>query len=67
LTQEPGMRCTPDPPYSSDLACSDFYLFLTVKEKFEHIHVVDEDQFFESLQEILREIDQEELNSVFQA
>jgi hypothetical protein len=28
--------------------------------------VVDEDQFFESLQEILRGIDQEELNGVFQ-
>jgi hypothetical protein len=38
-----------------------------VKEKLEWIQVADEDQFFESLQEILRSIDQEELNGVFQA
>jgi hypothetical protein len=37
-----------------------------VKEKLERIQVADEDQFFESLQEILRGIDQKELNSVFQ-
>jgi hypothetical protein len=29
--------------------------------------VADEDQFFESLQEILRDIDEEELKGVFQA
>jgi hypothetical protein len=29
--------------------------------------VADEDQFLESLQEILRGVDQEELNDVFQA
>jgi hypothetical protein len=38
-----------------------------MKEKLERIQVADEDQFFESVQEILRDIDQEELNSVFQA
>jgi hypothetical protein len=38
---------------------SDFYLFPIVKEKLEQIQVADEDQFLESLQEILRDIDQE--------
>jgi hypothetical protein len=38
-----------------------------VKEKLERIQVADEDQFLECLQEILRGIDQEELNSIFQA
>jgi hypothetical protein len=40
-----------------------------VKEKLEKIQVVDENQFlsFEYLQEILKNIDQEELNGVFQA
>jgi hypothetical protein len=38
-----------------------------VKEKFERAQVADEDQFVESLQAILRDIDQEELNRVFQA
>jgi hypothetical protein len=42
-------------------------LFSTVKEKLERIQVADEDQFFECLREILRDIDQEELNGVFQA
>jgi hypothetical protein len=31
-------------PYSPDLATSDFYLFPTVKEKLERIHLADEDQ-----------------------
>jgi hypothetical protein len=57
----------PQPPYSPDLAPSDFYLFLTVKEKLERTQMADEDQFFESLEAILRCIDQEELNTVFQA
>jgi hypothetical protein len=38
------------PSYSSDLALSSFYLFPTVKEKFERIQLADEDQFFECLQ-----------------
>jgi hypothetical protein len=38
-----------------------------VKEKLERIQVAGEDQFFESLQEILKDIDQKELNGVFQA
>jgi hypothetical protein len=37
-----------------------------VKEKLERIQVAAENQFFECLQEILRSIDQEELNDVFQ-
>jgi hypothetical protein len=42
-------------------------LFSTVKEKLERIHLADEDQFFECLQEVLRGLDQQELNRVFQA
>jgi hypothetical protein len=38
-----------------------------VKEKLERIQVANEDQFFEYLQEILKSIDQEELNGIFQA
>jgi hypothetical protein len=57
----------PHSPDSLDLASSDFYLFPLVKEKFEYIHPADEHQFFECLQEILRGIDLEELNTVSQA
>jgi hypothetical protein len=38
-----------------------------VKEKLKRIQVANEDQLFEYLQEILTDIDQEELSSVFQA
>jgi hypothetical protein len=38
-----------------------------VKEKLEQTQVADKDQFLESLQAILRDIDRGELNRVFQA
>jgi hypothetical protein len=38
-----------------------------VKEKLEWIQVADEDQFFESLQERLKDLDQPELNRAVQA
>jgi hypothetical protein len=50
--EEHGMRSMPQPPYSPDLAPSDFYLFPAVKEKIERTQVADEDQFFEFLQAI---------------
>jgi hypothetical protein len=57
----------PDQLYSSNLATSDLYLFCTVKEKLERIHLADEDQFFECLQGFLSDLDQQELNRVFEA
>jgi hypothetical protein len=42
-------------------------LFSTVKEKPERIHLADEDQFFECLQGVLRGLDHQELNTLFQA
>jgi hypothetical protein len=59
--------CHTNPPYSPDLASSDFYLFALIKEKLERIQMADEDQFLESVQEILSGIDQEQLNGIFQA
>jgi hypothetical protein len=57
----------PDQLYSSNLASSDLYLFSTVKEKLERIHLADEDQFVECPQEVLRGLDHQELNTLFQA
>jgi hypothetical protein len=57
----------PHPPYSPNPASSYFYLFPTVKERLERIQLGDEDQFFECLQEFLRDLDQPELNTIFQA
>jgi hypothetical protein len=57
----------PDQIYLHNLATSYLYLFSTVKEKLERIHLADEDQFFECLRGFLRGLDQQELNRVFQA
>jgi hypothetical protein len=38
-----------------------------VKEKLKLIQVVNDNQFFEYLQEILSSVDQKELNGIFQA
>jgi hypothetical protein len=65
--EEYDMRSMPHAPYSSDLLTIDFYLFPTVKEKLKRIQVADEEQFFECLPEILKCMDQEKLNGVFQA
>jgi hypothetical protein len=57
----------PDPPYSPDLAPTDFYLFPIVKEKLERVQVADEEKFSGCLRKVLRDIDRQELNTVFQA
>jgi hypothetical protein len=64
--EEHGIRRVPYPSYSCSLASSDFYLFRTVKKRLERIQVADEDQLFECLQEVLKGLDQQELNRVFQ-
>jgi hypothetical protein len=62
-----GIHRMPDQSYSHNLAMSDLYLFSTVKGKLERIHLADEDQFFECLQRVLRDLDQHEFNRVFRA
>jgi hypothetical protein len=44
------------PPYSPDLAPSDFYLFPTVKEKLKDIEMADEGDLSYRLQEPLNDI-----------
>jgi hypothetical protein len=56
--------CHIHPCYSPDLALNDFYLFPTVK-KLERIQVADENQFFESRQEIVRDGNPEKVNGHF--
>jgi uncharacterized protein YecT (DUF1311 family) len=57
----------PHLPYLHDLASSDFYLFPMSKQKLESVQVADNDYLFECLQEVLRCIDQAELNQAFHA
>jgi hypothetical protein len=58
--------CHIHPPCLPDLAPGDFYLFPTVKEKLEWIQAATEDEFSESLQKILKGMDQVKLNGAFQ-
>jgi histone-lysine N-methyltransferase SETMAR len=55
------------PPYSPDLSSSDFYLFPTVKEKLKDIGMVDGEDLFYGLQELLNDIPIRELHKVFTA
>jgi hypothetical protein len=61
------MRHMPQPPYSPNLASSDFYLFPAVEEKLQHVALRDEDQLFECLIEFVAGLDHAELNKVFHA
>jgi histone-lysine N-methyltransferase SETMAR len=53
------------PPYSPDLAPNDFDLFPTIKEKLKGIQMVDEEDLFFRLQEILNSISRKELDQIF--
>jgi hypothetical protein len=61
------MILMPHPPCSPNRALSDFYFFLTVKEKLEHAGITAEDQLFEKIHTIMRSIPEEELKRAFEA
>jgi hypothetical protein len=53
------------PPYSPDFALRDFYLFPTIKERLTDIQMVDEEDLFSRLRELLNEIRVRELRKAF--
>jgi hypothetical protein len=53
------------PPYSPDLASSDFCLFPTIKEKLKDIQKADEEDLFSRMQEMLNSISRKVLDKVF--
>ena len=57
---------TPHPPYSPDLAPSDFYLFGRVKKALEGLEFDSPQEVFDKIVEILEEISTEERLAVFQ-
>jgi hypothetical protein len=61
------MVSMPHPPYSLDLVLNGFYLCPTVKKRFEHASLTEEEQLFEQLHTILKSIPGEELERVFEA
>jgi hypothetical protein len=52
------------PPYSPDLAPSDFCLFPTIKERLTDIQMVDQEGLFYRLRELLNKISIRELRKV---
>jgi len=59
------MKRTPQPPYSPDIAPSDFFLFGWLKEQLTHHQIADEDGLFEAVDEILGTLSVETIRSVF--
>jgi hypothetical protein len=64
ITQDHMIRVQ-HPPCSPDLAPSDCFLFPTIKEKLKDIHMVDEEDLFCRLQDILNSISGKELDQIF--
>jgi hypothetical protein len=53
------------PPYSPVLTPSDFYLFPTSKERLTDVQMIDEEDLFYRLRELLNEIPVRELRMLF--
>jgi hypothetical protein len=59
------MRRVPDPPYSPDLASSDFYLFGYIKQLLLGCQFTDRDSLLQGVRDILGGIEQATLEGVF--
>jgi hypothetical protein len=55
------------PPFSPDLAPSDFYLFGRVKTALMGVTFEDDNQLFQDVMDVLRRIPRNELEAVFDA
>ena len=60
-----GLKKVPHPPYSPDIAPSDFFLFGYVKEKLKGIKFNSRDELIQKVIEILNSIPKELLSQVF--
>lgn len=60
------MKRAPQPPYSPDIAPSDFFLFGYIKSKLNGKHFDSVESLIEEVQEILSEISKETLKKVFE-
>ena len=66
-TKEAGFKRTPHPPYSPDIAPSDFFLFGYTKQKLKGHRFTDPDDLFEKIHEIIYKISKEKRKEVFDA
>jgi transposase len=60
-----GMKQAPHPPYSPDLALSDFCLFGYLKDRLQGQHFEDEDQLFDAIMALTETIKKVTLTRVF--
>jgi histone-lysine N-methyltransferase SETMAR len=63
--EENGLKRIPHPPYSPDIAPTDFYLFGYVKEKLAGMIACSIEELIENILDILSNISKDELNRVF--
>jgi histone-lysine N-methyltransferase SETMAR len=63
--EQNGMRSMPHPPYSPDLAPSDFFLFPLIKNRLAEFECDDPDGLFEAISEILGTIQADDLRCIF--
>jgi transposase len=64
--EENGLRLARDPPYSSDLAPSDFFLFGYVKEHLKEIVFPSYKELLDAIGEVVTGIELETLTVVFE-
>jgi transposase len=64
--EENGLRLTPHPPYSPDLASSDFFLFGYVKERLKGMVFPSYEELLEVIGEVVTGTELETLTAVFE-
>jgi hypothetical protein len=64
--EENGLRLAPYPPYSPDLAISDFFLFGYVKERLKGMVFPLYEELFDAIGEVVTGIESEILNALFE-
>jgi histone-lysine N-methyltransferase SETMAR len=64
--EENGLRLPPHPPYSSDLAPSDFFLFGYVKGRLKEMVFPSYEELLDAISEVVTDIESESLTSVFE-
>jgi hypothetical protein len=64
--EENGLRLAPNPPYSPDLAPSDFFLFGYVKESLKGMVFPSYEALLDAIGEVVTGIESETLTAVFE-
>jgi hypothetical protein len=64
--EENGLRLAPHPPYSPDLAPSDFFLFDYVKERPKGMVFPSSEELLDAIREVMTGIESETLTALFE-